>query len=740
MKFRNILNITGLFLLFILLTPSCVSEIAEDGDRTIPAPEGEAYFSVQIKTGDEFVYSRSNGEIDGDAAELKVHSVRVVLYDGNESSATLCKAEYVFDFDLQTPESWDTPENATNWITDRIDKGGEVNDNHIIPSGNHLSPKGRSGYQFATFAQRVKDKPYKMLVILNGQDKDKSFSSPIYQATNRNNYLYIFNHEVMNTINSATGVLEDGKGILMTNHQGLVEIKQGRLGKTIDEAHDDPVEVSVDRLVAKVTVKHAEDFKFPKGIDPESVTWGLDITNRYYYWMRVKAAGEKEDPTMKSLYATDPNYDVLPAQSNKSNYFDYISVIDGDYTSIQTGSINNKPEEYEYIPENTIDVGSKEFSEYEDQLTRVIIGYKYTPDGFGQDDSYYIYKNKAISQEEMNKYIADDQYSIPGLDGLRDILDNINKQKYPIDGTGKDFYEIDGFRFCPEGQLYYIIPIQHFGESSSLGYYGVVRNNIYDITINSLVPPDLAGPYMSAEIHIQPWAQRSQGNKIGVSVTESKYAPVKVFHWSIKENRNLYPDWWVNETGGALIDAPEYQTSMRRLGANVNGSTFTLNMLDINYHIFSSSTPDNIIVSENPKNNVLTLLYWQGTINASGLPNVAFCFVDEEGHILDLAYRENNVETDNPASMMMPIEVYSETPTIGRVYIQYLTSIYIPSKAGEEYRIKDVDFARYYKNLSSTQVQFNSGFLTEPIAAATKTGNNWYGDGSNPIAIICVKK
>lgn len=83
---------------------------------------------------------------------------------------------------------------------------------------------------------------------------------------------------------------------------------------------------------------------------------------------------------------------------------------------------------------------------------------------------------------------------------------------------------------------YYAALIRHFNDSEAkweadeayalkhLGRYGVVRNNWYDITINSIsgpgdpaiVPPsgnpdDNAEGYIRAEINVLSWAKRSQG-------------------------------------------------------------------------------------------------------------------------------------------------------------------------------------------------------------------------------------
>lgn len=78
-----------------------------------------------------------------------------------------------------------------------------------------------------------------------------------------------------------------------------------------------------------------------------------------------------------------------------------------------------------------------------------------------------------------------------------------------------------------EGMTYYYTPIRHMGESeANLGYFGVVRNHLYDITINTMggfgtpvydpkktiipvVPTDEAS-YLSARINVLAWRIVSQ--------------------------------------------------------------------------------------------------------------------------------------------------------------------------------------------------------------------------------------
>ncbi|MDF9830789.1 Mfa1 family fimbria major subunit [Parabacteroides sp. PF5-6] len=757
MRFKNILNIIGIVVALGLWGTSCVEESGVEGSGQ-PAPEGEAYLSLKVKTGDLSAFTRGE-EVLGSADELAVHSVRVVLYDGNENSATKCKVEYVFEYNLETPEGWTDTSDPTLWIDEKED-ADEVDPKglFIIPSGNHLSPEYREGYEFATFAQRVKDKPYKMLVILNGQDKDNSFESAVYKATNKGNFLYNFTTAVAATIDPQTGVLIDGKGILMTNHQGLVEVTKDQLTRTATESHKAPIAVSVDRLVAKVTVKHADGFQFPPGIDENSVTWGLDITNNFTHWMRKETTGESYDPTMETLYAQDPNYGMFTEDKDKADHFNSLFVNDKGALHLPSAHVGHSLGEYKYVLENTIDAKGESLSEYADQITRLIVGYKYKPMGYNGTENYYIYQNTVISQEELNRILTDPTFTLPGLTNFKETLALIEEEgKYKLDGKGTDYFETYGLRYCPQGQLYYIIPIQHFGGSgTALGCYGVVRNNIYEITINKLTPPEVAGPHLSADIHIQPWAQRSQGNTIGsTDIYEVKWHPVKVYHWFIRDYSNLYQQWISRKISGRN---DEYEIIMVKEGRKVQETMinrqadFNADLPNHSQLLFIYSVPAlDYTVTGDPEKDVLHAFYIEGYVTGFLNVPVNVCFTKADGTILRIEGRHPSDGTAHYANPYTYHMTYLRVPTDetkGYAFVKQLVSKYeisIFDEYNREYVVTSNEICNYYYKIpitSSTHVEWdpNHPASGEPAFVASGSGGNISGNGNLGVALICVPK
>ena len=123
-----------------------------------------------------------------------------------------------------------------------------------------------------------------------------------------------------------------------------------------------------------------------------------------------------------------------------------------------------------------------------------------------------------------------------GTDGMKALFKKTNASLSDEEAT-KIWNAVGPIKYYKGGvSYYYAALIRHFNDSEAkweadetyalkhLGRYGVVRNNWYDITINSIsgpgdpaiVPPsgnpdDNAEGYIRAEINVLSWAKRSQG-------------------------------------------------------------------------------------------------------------------------------------------------------------------------------------------------------------------------------------
>ena len=207
----------------------------------------------------------------------------------------------------------------------------------------------------------------------------------------------------------------------------------------------------------------------------------------------------------------------------------------------------------QYCLENTVP-GS---SYWEKNTTAILIKAKYDIAGDGttnddeNDDSFFIMDKVAttMTEKEFTDKIAEilkgssnDTYTVTikkqetggkfsGATELAQLLE-VNNGDYEI--TVDNAAAIGEVRYYKDGVCYYFtIPIQHFSSITKLedgvtdanytGKYGVVRNNWYQITINSVKGPgepeipDPEGPvdkeegYIKAEINVLSWAKRTQG-------------------------------------------------------------------------------------------------------------------------------------------------------------------------------------------------------------------------------------
>lgn len=260
------------------------------------------------------------------------------------------------------------------------------------------------------------------------------------------------------------------------------------------------------------------------------------------------------DPNYSTDYTTvtdcEKAFTVLPANA----------VINGDATTPQ------------YCLENTFDINHMK----QGQTTRVVFKAKYTPNGFTAGETFYKIGNntdlwkkanleaqiKAKAQEVLSETDADKvtvkldatENDIAGTAGTKILkeenvlhdgvkvspteINSINEKLGLKAAAGTD--PIVGIATYASGESYYIARIKHFGDDLTpwnagddtygtdnvkyLGRYGVLRNNWYELTVNSVSgpgtpdvptikptdPDDENYKYISVSVKILDWAKRSQ--------------------------------------------------------------------------------------------------------------------------------------------------------------------------------------------------------------------------------------
>ncbi|MDL2255149.1 Mfa1 family fimbria major subunit [Parabacteroides sp. OttesenSCG-928-G06] len=607
MRQKHILFGWGILLVAGMICFSCTKEypVGNEEDKG-----KEAFFSVHTIC-DELTTKAS--EHTGTAAEFHVEKVRIVLYDGteglNDNERTVL---YAFDYDIKTNYlSGNNVDTDNPWIS--------ANAEDLYDGG---TPDASA---FTTYARKVEKQDYLILVIVNptlaGANGDSHAS--LTDITAEGNTLAAFQNNAisisrMNFRVKANGGVAQDKYFLMTNHKGLVKVSADALKTSITEAHISPVSVAVDRVVAKVQVtKNAAFEVLPAGATADRFTWELDITNRMTYWMRIKdlqrgGTAETDATRRDDIYAKDPNFENFSGDSDekkilRSNHFNTV------YTEAHTGDFTYALNAYQYTLENTMgesDQGKEEV------MTRVVLKCRYAPPGLQLGDSYFLYTNDegddyCISTTNMISYVSDLLQIPEEYTGLLDVFWDAYENDYNV------FYPTESFkaprlRYFHEGYNYYQVPIKHFGGNLnplSYGYYGVVRNNIYTISLKSLMGPGgisiADGPFLSAQINVMPWGEITTGSDIG----ETMYSFISYnYYYQVTDTDYVLfrSDHEYKEVGASFPTITEIQANpalFLKYYEEIRAEADNLAPFPVLEH------PGNTVVSADDKANVIMIKY-----------------------------------------------------------------------------------------------------------------------------------
>lgn len=341
--------------------------------------------------------------------------------------------------------------------------------------------------------------------------------------------------------------------------------------------------VYVERGLAKVTMQNFADDGYDiadgtyEGGKVAIKNWQLDVTNMSTFpvhqtgtlkdsWAEIWNTPRFYDQTstaFKRVYwGVDPNYNN-PDYQTLANCKTAFNMITKDKVVGEAG--NAHPQ---YCLENTFDLNNMK----QGQTTRVVFKAVFTPKDFTTGQTFYkIGNNTAIW--DANKLAQ--QIKTVALTAMG-ITDAAEQDKYSVDlskGTdisgkaGQHLVKAENITFTGEGtskvtesivnaindklglsaetgistylngEAYYIARIKHFNEltpweagqaytdnAAFLGRYGVLRNNWYELSVNSVsglgypdvpevkptVPDDENSQYINVSVKILDWAKRSQ--------------------------------------------------------------------------------------------------------------------------------------------------------------------------------------------------------------------------------------
>lgn len=537
------------------LVMAACSDSLDESDNTGQGPlTGEGYVKVAINMPS--VSSTRAGDptfADGDANEYAVKSGIIAFFEGaTEANATFVKA-YSMNNLIQINDG-----NSTDHVTTKVT---QVLEAPLVTEGNNLYA----------------------LVILNNGDV-ASVSATDGSLTLENGGTDI----VLNSTNSSTvaalngnvewnlvvsSVTSSTNGFLMLNaplynsstSQTLVPVTVYKTKQEADKST--ATNIYVERIVAKVNIKlpgtdgvldvadesvYVGDKVYFKTTTGETLGWKLNVTNKntkplrdvseVATWATYTGTNQDfigatavEDSWVRIYWAKDNNYDATASDFNilPQNNSEW-----GGYTTTTGGKTTTNAQ---YCLENTAPFANNN----NDNTTAVWIKAKYDFTGDGSyDDSFFIIDTEAGTYSEtdfitkMKEILGESSLSINsnakgGYYNTEDEIASLFTESVTV--SEDELKRIGEIRYYKDGECYYYTQaIKHFGQdyklgddktmTKYLGRYGVVRNNWYELTINSVSgpgEPEITPPddehvddeegYIKCTINVLSWAKRSQG-------------------------------------------------------------------------------------------------------------------------------------------------------------------------------------------------------------------------------------
>lgn len=547
-------NLFGMAAMLALAASCSENELVESGG-TGANENGPHYatFTIKLPTTNGTRAAGDPTYEDGTPKEYAVNSATLLVFRG-EAGEKEADAEFVESVELGDMKPWTGVDDDPNVITTEANITAKLNNFESSYTGNY--------YAVIMLNNNMTGSNKKVKLPVNGN----TFSQ--WQKANVNNSMA----SEVNGFYMANAVKVNG-----TTTSTLVTIDKNKV-TTNESAAQSAATIYVERGVAKVTMTAFSEMNV-KGLTGDKVTitaWDLDVTNKKSYPVHnvdnYDAYGDYwgdiwEEARFTSGHTTfnrahwgiDPNYSTI---SNDKKYNDDFNYKPKTYDFSGAGDATAP----KYCLENTFSLGHM----YQNQTTRVIMKATYVPRGLTAGETFYKFDGKSgyftegtlttqISTAITNAGYTATDFSLPLTDMKKagkhlltanDITKTSGSVEVNDEFLGKvnaalglsDNKKISTYY---EGVSYYIARIKHFGDALTpwnsgdptygtgaeakkkyLGRYGMVRNNWYELQVNSIsnpgspdVPevnpdsPDDEGDkyYINCSVRILSWAKRVHG-------------------------------------------------------------------------------------------------------------------------------------------------------------------------------------------------------------------------------------
>jgi hypothetical protein len=547
-------NLFGMAAMLALAASCSENELGESGG-TGANENGPHYatFTIKLPTTNG---TRADGKPtydDGTPNEYAVNNATLLVFRG-EAGEKEADAKFVESMELGDMKPWTGVDDAPNVITTEANITAKLNNFESSYTGNY--------YAVIMLNNNMTGSNKKVKLPVNGNTfSEWQKANVINSMASEVNGFYMANAVKVNGTTTSTLVTIDKKKVT-----------------TNESAAQSAATIYVERGVAKVTMTAFSEMDV-KGLTGDKVTitaWDLDVTNKKSYPVHnvdnYDSYGDYwgdiwEEPRFTSGHPTfnrahwgiDPNYSTI---SNDQKYTDDFNYKPKTYDFSGAGEATDP----KYCLENTFSLGHM----YQNQTTRVIMKATYVPSGLTAGETFYMFDGKSgyfkeddlttqISTAITNAGYTAADFSLPLTDVKKagkhlltanDITKTSGSVEVNDEFLGKvnaalglsDNKKISTYY---EGVSYYIARIKHFGDALTpwnsgdltygtgaeakkkyLGRYGMVRNNWYELQVNSIsnpgspdVPevnpdtPDDEGDkyYINCSVRILSWAKRVHG-------------------------------------------------------------------------------------------------------------------------------------------------------------------------------------------------------------------------------------
>ncbi len=542
-----------------MLAASCSSDDnigANDGSSN----GGDAYVAVSIKLPTTSGTRTSSEQFnDGSAAEYNVKDVTVLIFDSNNNFEQYYSTE---NGSLTAPEWTAQSGNITTSAT-------------TVP----LRVKDGSVKHVVVVLNNNKKHDFSKLVTLN--DLYNTFSNEIGKDDTHKSAAY-GSYKSDAEATDGCFFMTTSPYIDNTSSQ-LVTYSTITPFTTADAAKTQAGTVYVERILGKVSMNKPSGtdwsdwaYTIPQGAVNGNVTsysgakvtienWLLDVTNNTSYMLRNVAATDVESDGawtkisnliggnqsgMKRIYwAKDFNYDT---KANTGGDDASASVTEGLFTTLTAAEGNKVTGDLstpQYCFENTFDTDNMR----QDRTTRVVFKAKFKPAGekFADNANWYTIGSSttpltadefkarveaAVTAASVSANVKTDwESALSGTD--KALPKSVFSGEVSDENLEKIQNQLGAIQVYKEGVCYYIGRVRHFEDvtggwaagsdsytSVDLGRYGIVRNNWYQLTVNTVSQPgspdvpvpstdndDVNNYYIDCTINILSWAVRTHG-------------------------------------------------------------------------------------------------------------------------------------------------------------------------------------------------------------------------------------